>query len=893
MRQLQFAYEDYNSFVEKIENVREFVGANGENKVLFKVFCDILLTDNLDDVLTILSERFPFAQIAGCTTNGNVIDGCWSKNINIIVHCIVFEHEDTFVDVVSLDIKDKSAEEIESMLKDLRLDRPWAQAVEFFVSMKAMSYENFHAAFKNLKSGLLVFGGGAYNKDMIGDRSYVFTKDCQYTKYSMILTFYGGSCLQIKTDSVVGWKPLGRQYEITKAKDNILYEVDGRPAVDIYSRYLNVKNDSYFNVNSIEFPFLCSNIDGYEILRTPVSANADDSILMFSRVDDFKYLRLTYGDPDTILQSVKDGVDFIEAFNPETIFVYSCVARKAFWGENIDKETYPFQKLAPTCGFFTSGELLSSDSTIHHLNETMVIVGMKEGDSVKEILLDDEEEIESTGEVPLISRLVHFIGVATSELEEARMEADKANKAKSDFLANMSHEIRTPINAVLGLDTMILRSNVDETVKTYANDILEAGQNLLNIINDILDLSKIESGNMELVPAEYNTLSVISDVNNMVAVKALDKGLSFNIEVDDDVPSALYGDEIRIKQIIVNLVNNAVKYTDEGSVTFSLKLLNVNENKVLIRISVKDTGIGIKEEDLNNLFVKFKRIEESRNRSVEGTGLGMNIAIQFLKLMNSELMVKSTYGEGSEFSFEIEQEIVDPTPMGDFNEKLKNKKVEYSYSHSFEAPMAHILVVDDNSLNRKVISSLLEETKINIDTADGGLTCLERTLKKKYDLILLDHMMPDLDGVQTLKRIRENSDNPNCDIPIVALTANALTGAKEEYMSLGFNGFISKPVDPEKLEKSVSSFLPPEKILLFSFSEGNRNIDDDFFKSIKEIQTLSGCLDIDSSKVILNKLSDYCLSESIMLKLESLLNALDDINLDEIDSICEEILKLK
>lgn len=807
MKQYQFAFSDEVQLEKDIAKVRHLIRNCDESKVLFKVYSDILLTDSLDIVLMALEEAFPNAHIAGCTTNGNIMNGLRTDR-NVFITCIVFEKPTTKIDVISYRFSGKSADEIRAFVSEVRSARPWIKAVELMVTMQALSLDVFHEVFSVINTDLIVFGGGSYNKDMVNDKSYVFKESMSYTDNSTVVIMYGGEELYIDTISIAGWKPLGQQYEITKAVDNIVYEINNRPAFDIYSKYLNVKNDIFFSTNSIEFPFLCYNDDGYAVLRTPVRALKDNSIQMFSKIDNFKYLRLTYGDPHTILNSVKQGAQHIRNFNPDMIYIYSCVARKSFWGKDIDKESSIYEEIAPTCGFFTSGELLGEDRKIHHYNETMVVVAMREGVNTQVNHYEMPEE-QDDGEMPLVSRLVNFIGAATAELEEARMEAVRANKAKSDFLANMSHEIRTPINAVLGFDTMILRSTKDKNILDYAYDIENAGKNLLNIINDILDLSKIESGNMELVPAEYKTDELISDIVNMVTFKVEDKGLKLNVDIDDDIPSVLYGDDIRIKQVVVNLLNNAVKYTQQGFVTFSMKC-TITDDTAMLRIAVKDSGIGIKEEDMANLFAKFKRIEEGRNRSIEGTGLGMSIVVQFLKLMESELEVSSVYGEGSEFGFCIKQKIVDFKPIRSLQEDEKEKKLDFVYKELFTASKARLLITDDNSLNRKVIRKLLGQTKVQIDEATGGYECIDMSMKQKYDIILLDHMMPDLDGIQTIHKIREDSENPNKDTVIIALTANALSGAKEEFLGEGFNSFLSKPVEPAVLESTIYEYLPIE-----------------------------------------------------------------------------------
>lgn len=400
---------------------------------------------------------------------------------------------------------------------------------------------------------------------------------------------------------------------------------------------------------------------------------------------------------------------------------------------------------------------------------------------------------------------------AMKDLEEARKSADAANQAKSIFLAKMSHEIRTPINAVIGMNEMILREEPDLHIQEYAMDIKRSAETLLSTINDILDLSKVESGKMEIIPEEYDVSSLLHDVLNMISFKAKDKNLKVELSLDEKIPSRLYGDDIRIRQILINILNNAVKYTEQGSITFTATASIENESAVL-HFSVKDTGIGIRKEDMERLFSEYARLEESRNRNIEGTGLGMNITQQLLTLMGSELHVESTYGKGSCFSFDLEQKIMDSEPIGNLEKRISEQAASYSYNASFIAPKAQILLVDDNATNRKVCISLLKETEVNIDEASGGYECLEMVKEKHYDVILLDHMMPDLDGVETLKKMNTLEINMCKDVPVVALTANAVSGAEEMYKEAGFTCFLPKPIRPEKLEKMLKDLLPENLI---------------------------------------------------------------------------------
>lgn len=398
------------------------------------------------------------------------------------------------------------------------------------------------------------------------------------------------------------------------------------------------------------------------------------------------------------------------------------------------------------------------------------------------------------------------------KMEKEKQQAVLSSEAKGKFLANMSHEIRTPINAVLGMDAMILRESTEENIKEYAFNIQNAGQTLLALVNDILDISKIESGKMEIVTVEYDFSSMIHDAVNMIMMKARNKGLETNVSVEKTLPYRLLGDEVRIRQILVNLLTNAVKYTKEGSIGLSISG-HIMDNEVSLTFVVEDTGIGIKKEDLVKLFARFERIEEDKNRNIEGTGLGMSITLQLLKLMDSELKVESEYGKGSRFSFTLKQWIVSSEPIGDLEERIKRLPSEYQYSASFTAPEAHILVVDDNAINRNVFMGLLKQTKVNIDEADSGKACLEKVKENYYDLIFLDHMMPEMDGVETLHHMRELRDYPCSDSPVIALTANAIQGAREMYLKEGFSEFLAKPIQPEKLEKMIMSMLPEELVI--------------------------------------------------------------------------------
>ncbi|MCR4591475.1 MAG: response regulator [Lachnospiraceae bacterium] len=419
---------------------------------------------------------------------------------------------------------------------------------------------------------------------------------------------------------------------------------------------------------------------------------------------------------------------------------------------------------------------------------------------------------------------IFYIGVETpdyrnllqtlNDLDTAKQAADEANRSKSDFLANMSHEIRTPINAVLGMNEMISREAEDDTILTYSENIENAGRTLLGLINDILDFSKIEVGKIEIIPVDYDLSSCINDLVNMISDRAEKKGLILNLDFDRKMPRFLRGDEVRVKQVITNILTNAVKYTEKGSVLFSIGFEKTEEpDSVILKVSVKDTGIGIKPEDIPKLFSEFERIEEKRNRNIEGTGLGMSITKRLLELMGSSLIVESEYGVGSTFSFALKQKVTSWHELGDYEVSYHDhQNTHKKYREKFTAPDAKVLVVDDNPMNLMVFKSLIKKTRVKVDTADSGYEGIKRASEEKYDVIFLDHMMPEKDGIETLHELKKDKDGPNRKTPSICLTANAISGAREQYIDEGFEDYLTKPINYEELENLLLSYIPEEKV---------------------------------------------------------------------------------
>ncbi len=396
---------------------------------------------------------------------------------------------------------------------------------------------------------------------------------------------------------------------------------------------------------------------------------------------------------------------------------------------------------------------------------------------------------------------------------EQNHELERLSRTRNNFFANMSHEIRTPINTIIGLNEMILREDISEEIAENAIHIQDASKMLLALINDILDMSKIESGKMEIVPIQYETGAMFSELVNLIWIRAHEKKLEFKLDISPEIPSMLYGDEVRIKQVVINLLSNAVKYTQKGFISLSARSEMKDNNKILLTISIRDSGIGIRKEDMERLFQSFQRVDEGTNAGIEGTGLGLSISHQLVEMMGGKITVDSIYQKGSVFTIQIEQDIVNENPMGhmDFMTRGSTHKRK-KYKQIFEAPDAHVLVVDDNEMNLLVAKKLLRETKIQVDLAKSGKECLELTKQHFYNVIFMDHMMPEMDGVETLNRVRQQENGLCREVPVIALTANVTAGAEQIYQDKGFQNYLAKPISSSLLEAVLLKYLPKELV---------------------------------------------------------------------------------
>ena len=411
---------------------------------------------------------------------------------------------------------------------------------------------------------------------------------------------------------------------------------------------------------------------------------------------------------------------------------------------------------------------------------------------------------------------VNILFVDMTKIVDALERAEMADKAKSNFLANMSHEIRTPMNAINGMAEFILRDSKEEDARRYAAFIKSASKTLLSIINDILDFSKIESGKLELVEDSFLMASLLNDVVTMTEIRLQDKPVELKVDIEEEIPNALYGDEVRFKQVLINLLGNAVKFTKVGHIKLKMRYEKTDSKHCRIKTKIIDTGIGIKPEDMQNIFSSFTQVDTKKNRAVEGTGLGLAISRSLIEKMGGSIQVESVYGKGTTFSFDIICRVESWRAMGDLEEKIQDSMAD-AYRVTFSAKGARVLVVDDNEMNLEVAAGILTPYEIEVVRAGSGMEAMVNFPRRKYDIVFMDHMMPGMDGVETMNRLRKMSGGQQA--VIIALTANALSGAAAEYKALGFQDFLAKPIEPRDMDELLRKYLPKELIRPLALGE--------------------------------------------------------------------------
>ncbi len=647
---------------------------------------------------------------------------------------------------------------------------------------------------------------------------------CLLEKLLFVLVFHGKT-LSLRLHYNLGWTPVGKVMTVTE-EDNPFFvnKIDENPATFIYNKYLGLRDDQIIPENLSEFPLIIYR-DGIKISRIGIAGEKQGQLVFGAPVYQNDRICLSYGNPDDLFSEIKNDSEEIGAFEPQAGLLIVCANRIMLLKERErDEIDYYERYIGDVPAIYGYAEIFYNNGKGGELNSALVSAVFKEDcahealktpagtESIKEDSLTDPF---SDAVVPFTDRLARFFKEMSKDLLEAVKEAEDANRTKSAYFSCISHEFRTPLNSVLGMNEMILRETREENIKGYSENIENSGKLLLQLVNDILDSEKIAAGKMEIIPVDYDIKKVINELVAMVSISAREKGLKLKLDISDSLPAILFGDETRIRQCVLNILNNAIKYTETGEVVFKVNADRIDQGHVKLNISVKDTGIGIKPEDIEKLSIPFERVDTARNRKIEGSGLGLNIVKNLLALMNSTLEIKSIYGEGSEFSFSLLQEVKkEGSRLTDSSEANAGKDRDKPQTGDFKAPEASILIVDDTEMNIVVMRHFLKYTEIHIDSALSGMEAIEMTHEKSYDIIFLDQRMPEMDGSETFKKMKADPENRNPASIYIMLTGNEGEGVKEKFLSEGFDDYISKPLKLKTLEETVRRFLPAGKIIV-------------------------------------------------------------------------------
>ncbi|WP_049962450.1 ATP-binding protein [Oribacterium sp. FC2011] len=802
-----------------------------------QVYTTRIHKDDIGEILNVLKSSFPDIKIAGMSLFGV---GDFNSQYTAILSFMFFKRSEThtFLYDFSKISEEEGAAELNRKLKRL----PHLKGVHLFPAGKNIGISKIIDDVSDGFDELPFFGAMASNhiEDFFqGAQPYVFTDTP--VEYGLVAVAYCGKDLNIKNDACLGWKPLGRSFTAHVSNDidlkigeTCLEKLDDTPVAEVYKYYLDADLNAYNMANINEFPLILKRKD-VPFVRIPFYAGKHGELYYYGDIKEGEKLQIGYGNPKELIDESEKLSLRMQDFVPEAMSNFVCVSRYMLLNNRYKKEIEFFTRMLPQATHaFGSGEIFKQYGVGGLLAGSIVSICFREGhvtDSTPKTYFKQSTESRSGGLVPLSERLVSYLEKTSYDLNEMVVKAGNANKSKSEFLSRMSHEIRTPINAIIGMSEMILRESTDFQILQYASGIANSGDHLLSLVNDILDFSKIEAGKMNLIPVDFDLLKLLTDLVQIGQQYCEKKNLKFNVEINEDMPFMIRFDEIRLKQILTNVISNAVKYTEKGSVTFTMDFKKIDENNEYLTIHVKDTGIGVKPEDKDKLFREFERFDEKKNRSIQGTGLGLSIVQRILAMADSKLQFVSEYGVGSDFYFTIKVPVVHWATVRSHKSVYKRLLQEkHLYHESFRAPKARILVVDDIDVNRFVFKSLLKKTEVDITEASSGVQAVALCNDFEFDLIFMDHLMPDIDGIEAFRAIRKLKKPWAAKVPVIALTANAISGARNTYLEEGFIDYLPKPISPEHLEAKLIQYLPKDKVEIVKSDKAESDKNADFLK---------------------------------------------------------------
>ncbi|OON87387.1 hypothetical protein BXO88_03690 [Oribacterium sp. C9] len=829
MYQKTFIARDIHEVKKIVENsdLKGFFSNTGDAYV--QIYTTRIPEEDLKDILDLVHTSLPGIKTAGISLFG-------APEINneaIIILSFMFFHS-THIETFLFDFTDMSEEEGSAQLNRFLRSAKDLKGVALYPAGYSIGISKIIEDVSEGLSHIPFFGSLAsvHIDDFKATHlPYAFTDDT--VKYGLAVVAFYGENLNILIDACLGWKPLGKAFTAhvndsiqMRVGDTCLEMLDETPVQDIYKYYLDAEIEGYNMININEFPLLLER-DGIPIVRIPFFAGDNGEFYYYGDIKEGEKAQIGYGNPrELILESEKLSLR-MQDFVPEAMSSFICVSRFMLLRDRFVSEIDNLTRILPQATYaHGAGEIYKYNGFGGLLSGSIVTVAMREGpitDSMPRTDFVLGAEPKNNGLVPLSERLVTYLEKTSLDLNDMALRAEQANKAKSEFLSRMSHEIRTPINAIIGMNEMVLRESTDPQILEYAGGIANSGDMLLNIVNNILDFSKIEAGKMTPIPVDFDLFKLIMDLVQIAQHYCEKKNLKFDVIVDDNMPYLLNFDEVMLKQIISNLISNAAKYTDKGTVTFSLDYEKIDEESEYLTVHIKDTGIGVKPEDQKRMFIDFERFDEQNHRTTQGSGLGLSIVQRLLNMHDSKLEFVSEYGVGSDFYFTIRINVRDWATVASHKADYEGEIIKNAHYHeSFKAPNAHVLVVDDVDVNRFVFKSLLKKTELQISEASGGQEALDLCRKNRYDLIFMDHLMPDMDGIQTFHAIRAIDQDWVKDVPVIALTANAISGARNMYIEEGFIDYLSKPISPTYLESKLIQYLPENIVQIVEKEESEK-----------------------------------------------------------------------
>jgi len=648
-----------------------------------------------------------------------------------------------------------------------------------------------------------IFGGGA--GDYALKTNYIMYGSTVYAAAVIVIAFQG-SDLQVEKSSFLGWRTMSNEMTITQASGTTIHTIDGRPAFEIYRHYFNIKNDAQFFSNALGFPFLI-NRNGQLIALVPVAIGLNNSLEFISDVYEGEKLSIGFMDTELIQKNLTEVQSKMLMFQPESLWIYSCGCRRWALRDDIKSETKAFEKIAPTAGFYTVGEFCNQDAALPQLNLAFVIVGMRESPPIatlkptpNQVVISDHSstDIYNSSHLNVITKLIHFNNVLNHELIIAKEQAEQLSKIKSQFLANMSHEIRTPMAAIIGFSNLALLDEMPVAICDFLQDINLAAKDLLTLINDILDTSKLEAGQMRLQLEPFKLSDIQTTLHGLFIHTANAKDLTLTIDIDPKVPDTLIGDNLRLRQILINLLGNAIKFTKQGSVTLSISLQQLDPNEVRLLFAVSDTGMGISTEQQDKLFLPFSQVDDSYARNYEGTGLGLTISQDLAQLMGSSIKLDSNLGLGSCFSFELTLPLVNLLT-------IDSQDTQTITLNSKPLSGVRILVVENDVFIKKIINAELNRLGANVVLANNGPEAFEALAQQAFDIVLMDLYMPNMDGFEITLEIRKQTRY--AQLPIIAFSTSVTEEDRQRCLAVGMNDFISKPINVNELLSILTHHL--------------------------------------------------------------------------------------